>query len=67
MLSLIKNADIGIVKQELSKLLAEGSRNMKVRELAIKITPQYGNDQISAVYDFVKSNVKYQPDPTKAE
>ena len=67
MLSLIKDANIGDVKRELSRLLTEGSRNIKVRELAIRITPQYEDNQIAAVYDFVKSNVKYQPDPTEAE
>jgi len=67
MITLIKGADLNRIKQELVRLMHEGSENMKVRELAISITPSYEDDQISAVYDYVKGNIEYQPDPKDAE
>lgn len=65
MLKTIKNYSLGDVKREMSRMLAEGGVNPEVRQFALEIASQ-GN-QIEAVFDYVKANVKYQPDPYGAE
>lgn len=67
MLTIIKNADLSDIRRELSRLMREGSQKMSVRELALSIAPSYDNDQISAIFEYTKKNIPYQPDPSGAE
>ena len=61
------SGDIGTAKRELSRMLQESSERSDVRDFALAITPVYGEDQISAVYDYIKARIRYQPDPTYNE
>ena len=69
MITIIENYNLADVKRELRRMLEEGSGLPEVRQLALQITAQipYDNDQISAIYDFVKTNIRYQPDPYSVE
>ena len=67
--TIIQNYDLSDIKRELKRFLDEGSKSPVVRELALGITKQtpYNNNQIELIYDFVKTNIKYQPDPRSTE
>ena len=69
MLTIIRDYNLEDVKRELKRMLEEGSQLPEVRQLALQITSKipYDGDQISAIYDFVKANIKYQPDPYDKE
>lgn len=67
MLSKISQANLGDAKRELSRMLQEASQQLEVREYALAITPGYDEDQISAVFKNVRSNIQYQPDPKGSE
>ena len=69
MITIIKNYNLEDVRRELKRMLEEGSQLPEVRQLALQITSDipYNGDQISAIYDFVKTNIKYQSDPYKVE
>ena len=61
-----KNVDLSTLKVELKRILTEGIEDPEVRRLTE--TAVKGNeDPIRKVYDFVKENFSYLPDPYTAE
>jgi hypothetical protein len=63
--SIIKHYQPDDLREQLSRMMAEGSINPDVRLLAtdiVRSTP-FPGWQISEVYNYVKSNVRYQPSP----
>src|SRR4030042_1525181 len=62
----INDATMGDVKRELGIFLYKGTTSEEVRILAEQIT-QGKSDDIEAVYDWVKGNMRYVPDPAYAE
>ena len=54
------------LKAELSRMLAEGIANPTVHQMA-EIAVAGKSDQIAAIYDFVKANFAYVPDPEDME
>ena len=65
MITIIQNYNIEDVGRELKRMLDEGSKLPEVRQLALKVA--YSSDQVSAIYDFVKAEIKYQLDPYQTE
>jgi transglutaminase-like putative cysteine protease len=59
--------NIGMARRQLSRMLQEASERMDVRAFALSIVPKHGEDQISAVYEYVKRTIRYQPDPAYNE
>ena len=66
MITIFKDYNIEDIKRELKRLKEEGCRSVEVRDLAIEIT-RNGKSQVEAVFDFVKENVRYVPDPNQIE
>lgn len=62
----INDATMDDVKRELGIFLYKGITSEEVRSLAEQIT-QDKQDDIEAVYDWVKGNMRYVPDPSYAE
>jgi len=59
----ITDANLDDMMQSLSRLTGDGIRSSEVRQLALSITSN-STDNIAAVFDWVKSNVRYTPDPS---
>lgn len=55
---------MGDIKDSINYLLDKSSQSEEVRNLAISIT-RYSPDPIASIYDFVRNNVQYTPDPVK--
>jgi len=58
----ITNAGINDVLESISRLAGDGIRSAEVRQLALTITSNKP-DEIAAIFDWVKENVRYTPDP----
>jgi len=65
MLTIIHDYDINTIKDGLKYLLKKASNSEQLRELAIQIT-YTEQDSIATIYDWVKNNMKYVPDPVLA-
>jgi transglutaminase-like putative cysteine protease len=59
---IIKKYTLGDVKSSILLLLDRASKSPEVRQMAIQIT-YTEQDKISAIYNWVKQNVSYIPDP----
>ena len=64
MLTRIRNYDLSDIKSSINYLLDKAADSEEVRTLAIEIVSNK-EDQIAAVYDWVKSNVTYVKDPVR--
>jgi len=64
MLTIIKNYSLDDIKDSIKYLLDKASESEEVRQLAIEIIHNKP-DPIAAIYDWVKTNVKYTPDPVR--
>lgn len=62
----IQNYGLGDIKKGIRYLLDKAAESPDVRQLAIEVT-QDKEDQIAAIYDWIKDNVKYIPDPDQIE
>ena len=67
MITSINNANLPDVKREMSRMLQESTSDPTVRKLAESIIEGANTDQISAIYEFVKDNYGYLPDPYDKE
>jgi transglutaminase-like putative cysteine protease len=67
--SIIRNYNTQDLTTQLSRLMTEGAINPDVRNLATDIVSgyPYPGKQISVVYDYIISNVQYQPSPIGTE
>ena len=65
MITIIQSYNLEDVERELKRMLEEGSKLPEIRQLALQVSLQ--DDQVSAIYDFVKANIRYQPDPYQVE
>ena len=63
MLTIIQNYTIEDVKNSINYLLEKAAYDEEVRQLAVQIT--YDRNPIAGVYDFIKTNVHYTPDPVR--
>ena len=66
MLTTISNYTLDDIRKSINYLLDKAKQEPRVRELAVGIISDKP-DPIAAVYDWVKTNVKYVPDPVKTE
>ena len=66
MLTTISNYTLDDIRKSINYLLDKVKQEPRVRELAINIVSDKP-DSISAIYDWVKTNVKYTPDPVETE
>ena len=66
MLTIIKDYSIEDVKRELKRLKEEGCRSPEVRSLALEII-RNSESRVESIFDFVKQNVRYVPDPNQTE
>ena len=66
MITSIANYSLTDVKESIRYLLDKSAHSPEVRTLAVSITHNT-EDKISAVYDWVKDNVSYIPDPVKSD
>lgn len=62
----IKNHNINDIRSGINYLLEKASQDEEVRQFAIQITTGEP-DKIAAIYDWVKTNVQYIPDPIGIE
>ena len=62
MITKMRNYDLVDVKNGLRNYLHKASEDESVRQLAINIVGK-GTDPIAAIFDWVKENVRYVPDP----
>ena len=62
----IYNYTFSDIVSNIKRMLNESALNPKVREFAVEISSG-SDDKISAVYDWVKSNVMYTADPMDIE
>ena len=68
MFSLIENAGLDDITGVMSRMLREGSCHPMVRALAERaIEESPGKSREAAIYDFVKNNLDYVPDPIDTE
>ena len=65
-ITILRDYTLNDVVRELARMLREGTMLPETRQLALEVISQH-EDQISAIYDFVKENVLYQPDPYQVE
>ena len=65
MITVIRNYSVNDITSSIKYLLDKASKSEEVRQLAIEIIADKG-DPISAVYDWVKGNMNYVPDPVQA-
>jgi len=66
MLTIIRNYDLEDVKRGMNYLLDKASQSEEVRQLAVNIIDNKP-DSIAAIYDWVRDNVRYTPDPILIE
>ncbi len=66
MISNIKNYTLDDVKRSIREFEELASQSEDVRALAVQITSGKINS-VAAIYDWVKANVKYTPDPDEIE
>ena len=66
MRTLIKNASLQDLKNELSRMLSEGMTDPSVRESAFRASTD-SQDPITSVFQWMKQHTKYVPDPDNAE
>jgi len=66
MIRRIMNYNMQDIKDSLIYLLDKAAHSQEVRNLAVQVT-QDSQDKISAIYNFVKNNVSYIPDPVGAD
>ena len=64
MITIIQNYTYDDIKTSMRYLLDKASYSDEVRQLAIEIV-DYKPEPISAIYDWVKENVRYTPDPVR--
>lgn len=62
----IRNANLQDIKNGIQYLLSQSSASSEVRELSLSIV-QNKADRIAAIYDWIKANVPYVPDPLNKE
>jgi len=65
MLIRIKNYNLQDITDGIKFLLDRSVRSPEVRQLALDISDK--DDKISAIYDWVKFNLRYVPDPVSGE
>ena len=66
MLTIISNFTLDDVKSSINHLLEKSSQDEKIRELSTAIVANKP-DPIAAIFDWVKGNVTYTPDPEGVE
>ena len=66
-ITIIKDTNLQDAKQALAELLGKGIQDEDVRQVALSITQSGREDNITSVYLWVQSNVRYIPDPSLPE
>lgn len=64
-MKVIQEANLTVIKSELSRMLGDGIRSPEVRNKAIEIMDP--NDRIASIFSWAKSNFEYVPDPIGRE
>ena len=62
---IITDASLNDIKQELGRMLNDGTRCPEVRAMAIQVMDE--NDRIASVFNWAKDNFTYVPDPNGRE
>ncbi len=66
MITTIKNYSLSDIRTSVNYLLDKSTQDPDIRNLAVEITSGTP-DPIAAIYDWVKANVTYVPDPVDTE
>jgi transglutaminase-like putative cysteine protease len=67
MITIIKNYSLNDLKLGVNKQLENAAHSEEVRHFAIDITGDPNKDPILAIYQWVKNNLRYVPDPVDIE
>ncbi len=64
MITVIQNYTVNDIVSSIKYLLDKASKSEEVRQLAVQVTYAQ-QDKIAGIYDWIKSNVAYIPDPVR--